>query len=176
MALHGPASEPQREKKGTLSRFLTSIVAKHQKFGGEDSLGLWGLFFHKKVSQCRKIEWWTIWNFSTSILSRNIKKSDPLGKHFIRKKVSQPFSLSRDCISRGKRKKTLWFSWLGQLKLSGNILVNSCRLKRKRVTVIVAFHFMKRRQKTRRNRTKRTKSLLTKSEFVFIFVVLLCDI
>ena len=44
-----------------------------------------------KVSQCRKTERGTLWDFLTSILSQNIKKmqGDPSGKIFFEKKVSQ---------------------------------------------------------------------------------------
>ena len=72
---------------GSLSHFLTSIVAKHQKTEGGKISCL------KKVSQCRKkLKGGTLWYFSTSILSKNIEyfKEGPFGeKVFFRKKVSQ---------------------------------------------------------------------------------------
>ena len=52
LARQVPASAgPGRVKRGILSHFLTSIVAKHQKIEG----GPFGeTFFRKKVSQCQK--------------------------------------------------------------------------------------------------------------------------
>ena len=72
--------------------------------------------FGKKVSQCRKIERGTLWDFSTSILSQNSKKieGDPSGKIFSEKKVSQcrkklkggSFGLARYGMLRGRTGKT----------------------------------------------------------------------
>ena len=44
-----------------------------------------------KSHNAEKLKGWTLWDFSTSILSQNIKKmqGDPLGKFFFEKKVSQ---------------------------------------------------------------------------------------
>ena len=47
----------------------------------------------KKVSQCRKkLKGGTLWDFSTSILSQNIKKNagGPFGKNFFRKSLTVP--------------------------------------------------------------------------------------
>ena len=69
----------------------------------------------KKSYNAEKTERRDPWDFSTSILSQNIKKleGDILGI-FFSKKVSQcqkiekgPFSLSRYCMLRGKREKTI---------------------------------------------------------------------
>ena len=62
------------------------------------------------------------------------------------------FSLARYCMLRGKKEKLFWFSSLGQMvqfdtiKFLRTISVSSCGLKK--VTIIVAFHFMMRRLKT----------------------------
>ena len=72
--------------------------------------------------------------------------------HNAEKTEGGPFSLSRYGMLRGKRGKPFWFSSLGQIfqfetikfcRTLKTILVSSCGLK-KRVTIIVAFHFMKR--------------------------------
>ena len=64
---------PGALKGGTISHFLTSIVAKHQKIEG-------GPFGEKnsenKYHNAKKAERGdrSLWDFSTSILSQNIKK------------------------------------------------------------------------------------------------------
>ena len=77
------------ERVDPLGVFNIHFVAKHQKIEG----GPFGekFFSGKKVSQCRKkLKGWTLWGFSTSILSQNIKKlkGDPLGKNFFPGKKS----------------------------------------------------------------------------------------
>ena len=92
--------------------------------------GPFGEIFPKKVSQCRK----------------KIERGDPL------------VSPGMVCYA-GKQEKPFWFSSLGQMVQFGAIIF--CRTfknyfgqfvwiekKRKKITIIVAFHFMKRRLKT----------------------------
>ena len=106
----GPLPVPRRAQRGTLSHFLTSIVAKHQKIVEDPLVN----FFSKKSHSAEKIERGTLWDFSTLILSQNIKnlKGDPLGIFFrksltMRKKTERgPLSLSRFCMLRGKRGET----------------------------------------------------------------------
>ena len=85
VARRGPlARAPRRAKRGTLPKLST--------FLSQLKWTLWtkkiGQNFRKKVSQCRKTERGTLWGFSTSILSQNIKKlkGDPLEKKNFRKK------------------------------------------------------------------------------------------
>ena len=85
-----------------------------------------------KSHNAEKLKGWTLWDFSTSILSQNIKKmqGDPLGKFFFEKKVSQcrkkmeagPFGLARYGMLRGKQEKPFWFSSLGQIVQFGAII------------------------------------------------------
>ena len=65
-----PASaDPWRATRGDFFGFFTISVAKHQKIEG----GPFGFF--SEVSQCRKkLKGGILWDVSTSILSRNIKK------------------------------------------------------------------------------------------------------
>ena len=65
-----------------------------------------------------------LWDFSTSILSQNVKK---IGRGpFVKKNRKKfhnveknwkwgPFSLARYCMLRGKQEKSFWFSSLGQM-------------------------------------------------------------
>ena len=166
-----------------------------------------------KSHNAEKLKGGTLWGFSTSILSQNIKKlmgenflfseknltvpkktvrGDPLGfsnihsdakqqkieggtlwgKFFFEKNVSQ----CRKKIERGdplvspgmvcyaeKQEKPFWFSSLGQMLQFGAIIF--CRTfvelfwsvrvdRKKRVTIIVAFHFMKRRLMTGKHQNK----------------------
>ena len=134
-------------------------------------------FFHfreKNLTMPKKLKGGTLGSFSTSNLSQNIKKMqrDPLGKNF-RKKIPKKNS-EKKClvvpkkIERGdslvspglvcyaeKQVKPFWFSSLDQIVHFGAIIF--CRtfvelfwsvlVDRKKVTIIVAFHFMKRRLK-----------------------------
>ena len=87
---------------------------------------------------------------------------DPLGKNFFPKKSLACRKIERGdplvspgmvCYA-GNQEKPFWFSSLDQIVQFGaiifcrTILVSSCGYK-KRVTIIVAFHFMKRRLKTK---------------------------
>ena len=75
-------ASPWRAKWGTLPKL--SIFLSQLKWGpfGEKTN------FRKKISQCRKTERGTLWDFPTSILTQNSKKlkGDPLGEIFFRKK------------------------------------------------------------------------------------------
>ena len=103
--------------------------------------------------------------FSTSILSQNSKKlkGGPFRGNFFRKKVSQCRKNERGdpLVSPGmvryaeKQENPFWFSSLGQIVQFGAIIF--CRTFKnyfgqfvwieKKATMIVAFHFMKRRLK-----------------------------
>ena len=106
-------------------------------------------------------------DFSTSILSQNIKKMQggPFGEKFFRKEKSRSAEKNErgeSLVSPGmvcyaeKQKKPFWFSSLDQIVHFDAIIF--CRTfvelfwsvrvdRKKRVTIIVAFHFMKRRLK-----------------------------
>ena len=83
-------------------------------------------------------------------------KGDPLKIFKIfRKKVHNaekiergPFSLARYCILHFKKEQPFWVSSLGQMVQLDSLKIcrTSCGLK-KRVTIIVSFHFLKRRLK-----------------------------
>ena len=125
------------------------------------------IFGKKSHNAEKKLKGGTLWNFSTSILSQNIKKcrGDPLGKIFFRKKsLAVPKKMKRGSlwsrpvwyVTRKNRKKPFWFSSLDQIVHFDAIIF--CRTfvelfwsvrvdRKKRVTIIVAFHFMKRRLK-----------------------------
>ena len=117
-------SMPKKTERGDPLGFSNiHSVAKHQKNAG----GPFGenVFFEKKVSQCRKKERGDTW-----------------------------VSLGMVCYAE-KQEKPFWFSSLGQIVQFGAIIF--CRTFKnyfgqfvwieKRVTIIVAFHFMKRRLK-----------------------------
>ena len=143
--------------------FNIHSVAKHEKIEENKNF-----HFREKISQCRKkLKGWTLWDFSTSILSQNIKKMQggPFGENFFfEKKVSQCRKNERgeSLVSPGmvcyaeKQEKPFWFGSLDQIVHFDAIIF--CRTfvelfwsvrvdRKKRVTIIVAFHFMKRRLK-----------------------------
>ena len=106
--------------------FNIHSVAKHQKIEG----GPFGEFFPEKVSQCRK------------------KLKGDLAR----------YGMLQVCymVCYGKQEKLFGFSSLGQIVQFGSIIF--CRtfknyfgqfvwIEKKKVTIIVAFHFMKRRLK-----------------------------
>ena len=125
------------------------------------------IFGKKSHNAEKKLKGGTLWDFSTSILSQNIKKcsGDPLGKFFFEKKVSQcrkKNERGESLVSPGmvcyaeKQEKPFWFSSLDQIVHFDAMIF--CRTfvelfwsvrvdRKKRVTIIVAFHFMKRRLK-----------------------------
>ena len=76
------------ERVDPLRFFNIHSVAKHEKIEENKNF-----HFREKISQCRKkTERGTLWDFSTSILSQNIKKNAgrPFGEtFFFEKKVSQ---------------------------------------------------------------------------------------
>ena len=92
--------------------FNIHSVAKHEKIEENKNF-----HFREKISQCRKkLKGGTLWDFSTSILSQNIKKMQggPFGeKLFSKKSLAVPkkikggvFGLARYGMLRGKTGKT----------------------------------------------------------------------
>ena len=83
------------------------FVAKHEKIEKK--------YFREKISQCRKkTERGILWDFPTSILSRNIRKNagGPFGEKNVsqcRKKLKEGglFGLARYGLLRGKTGKTI---------------------------------------------------------------------
>ena len=108
--------------------FNIHSVAKHEKIEENKNF-----HFREKISQCRKkLKGGTLWDFSTSILSQNIKKMQggPFEeKKFRRKKFRKKMSRSAEKNERGeslvspgmvcyaeKQEKPFWFSSLDQIK------------------------------------------------------------
>ena len=97
-------------------------VGKHEKIEENKNF-----HFREKISQCRKkLKGGTLWDFSTSILSQNIKKmqGDPLGKIFFSKKKSRSAEKNErgeSLVSPGmvcyaeKQEKPFWFSSLDRI-------------------------------------------------------------
>ena len=132
-------------------------------------------FFGKKSHNAeKKLKGGTLWDFPTSILSQNIKKMQggPFeGKNFEKKSEKKCLAVPKK-IERGdslvspgmvcyaeKQVKPFWSSSLGQMvqfdtiifcRTSKNYFGQFVSIEKKRVTIIVAFHFMKRRLKTGR--------------------------
>ena len=162
------ASEgPWRAKRGIFLHFLTSIVAKHQierwkKFGEQN--------FQKKFHNAEK-NWkgGPFWIFQHPLCRKTSKnwRGDPLRNFFLEKKSHNAeknwkgdplVSPGMVCYAE-KEEKPFWFISLGQMSQFGTIKV--CRTfvelfwlvrvdwkkNEKNVTIIVAFHFMKRRLK-----------------------------
>ena len=121
--------------------FNIHSVAKHQKI---EALGFSNI--HSDAKQQKKIEGGTLWGiFFSKKKSRSAEKNergDPL------------VSPGMVCYAE-KQEKPFWFSSLDQIVHFDAIifcrtfveLFWSVRVDRKRVTIIVAFHFMKRRLK-----------------------------
>ena len=152
------------EREDPLRFFNIHSVAKHEKIEENKNF-----HFREKISQCRKkLKGGTLWDFSTSILSQNIKTNAGgilWGKIFFRKKKSRSAEKNErgeSLVSPGmvcyaeKQEKPFWFSSLDQIVHFDAIIF--CRTfvelfwsvrvdRKKRVTIIVAFHFMKRRLK-----------------------------
>ena len=90
--------------------------------------------FRKKSNNAEKTKRGTLWDFSTSIVSQNIKKlkEGPLGKTFFSKKVSQCRKKLKGgpLVSPGivcyaeKEEKPFWFSSLGQMIQFGTIKIS----------------------------------------------------
>ena len=161
-------SQCRKTERGDPLRFFNiHSVAKHEKI--EEIF----FCFREKILQCRKkLKGGTLWDFPISILSQNIKKmqGDPLRKKNFEKKIPKKMSPVPKKIERGdslvspgmvcyaeKQVKPFWFSSLDQIVQFDTIIF--CRtfknyfgqfvwIEKKRVTIIVAFHFMKRRLKT----------------------------
>ena len=76
------------EREDNLRFFNIHSVAKHEKIEENKNF-----HFREKISQCRKnLKGGTLWDFSTSILSQNIKKNAGgtlWGKFFFSKKKSR---------------------------------------------------------------------------------------
>ena len=106
------------------------------------------IFGKKSHNAEKKLKGGTFWDFSTSILSQNIKKmqGDPLGKIFFRKKslaVPKKNERGESLVSPGmvcyaeKQEKPFWFSSLDQIVHFDAIifcrtnLVSSCGQKKK---------------------------------------------
>ena len=155
---------PKTERGDPLRFFNIHSVAKHEKIEENKHF-----HFREKISQCRKkTERGALWDFSTSILSQNIKKNAGgtlWGKIFLKKKSRSAEKNERgeSLVSPGmvcyaeKQEKPFWFSSLDQIVHFDAIIF--CRTfvelfwsvrvdRKKRVTIIVAFRFMKRRLKT----------------------------
>ena len=146
-------------------------------------------YFREKISQCRKkLKGGTLWDFPTSILSQNIKKMQggPFEEKKFEKKIRKKCLAVPKKIERGdylvspgmicyaeKQVKPFWSSSLGQMVLFDTIIF--CRtfknyfgqfvwIEKKRVTIIVAFHFMKRRLKIWETLTSNSMTLTTRHE------------
>ena len=155
----------EKLKGGTLCGFSTSILSQNMKKLKKTKIFIFG---KKSHNAGKKLKGGTLWDFSTSILSQNIKKNagGPFGeKFFFEKKVSQCWKKMKGgslwsrpvwYVTRKNRKKPFWFSSLDQIVHFDAIIF--CRTfvelfwsvrvdRKKRVTIIVAFHFMKRRLK-----------------------------
>ena len=162
---------------GTLWGFFNiHSVAKHQKIE-------WGkiFYFRKKVSQGRKkLKGGPFGIFQHPFSRKTAKKlkGESFGEKFFPKKsltVPKNIESGDPLVSPGmvcyvgKQEKPFWFSSLGQMVQFGAIKI--CRTfqnyfgqftwikkKKERVTIIVAFHFMKRRLK---NQTSSEITLVT---------------
>ena len=126
------------------------------------------IFGKKSHNAEKKLKVGNLWAFSTFILSQNIKKMQggPFGEIFFSKKKSRSAKKNEreeSLVSPGmvcyaeKQEKPFWCSSLDQIVHFDAIIF--CRTfvelfwsvrvdRKKRVTIIVAFHFMKRRLKT----------------------------
>ena len=153
--------------------FNIHSVAKHEKIEENKNF-----HFREKISQCRKnLKGGTLWDFSTSILSQNIKTNagEPFGENFFfeKKSLAVPKKMKGSLVSPGmvcyaeKQEKPFWFSSLDQIVHFDAIIF--CRTfvelfwsvrvdRKKRVTIIVAFHSMKRRLKMRINCIRQSNS------------------
>ena len=117
---------PKKTERGDpLEFFNIHSVAKQEKIEENKNF-----YFREKISQCRKkLKGGTLWDFSTSILSQNIKKCrGPFGeKIFLSKKsLAVPKKMKGDpLVSPGMvcyAEKPFWFSSLGQIVQFGAII------------------------------------------------------
>ena len=166
-------SQCRKTKSGNpLGFFNIHSVAKHQKIEVEKKF----YFREKNLTVPKKMKGDLLGFSNISILTQNIKKIEggtPLGKKNFRKKVSQ----CRKKIERGdalvsptmvcyagKQEKPFWFSSLDQIVQFGAItFCRTCKNyfgqfvrieKKRKATIIVAFHFIKRRLKTQPERVR----------------------
>ena len=153
-------SQCRKTERGDPLRFFNiHSVAKHEKIEENKNF-----HFREKVSQCRKTERGDpLGFFNIHSVAKHQKKcrGDPLGNFFFEKKSRSAEKNERGepLVSPGmvcyaeKQEKPFWFSSLDQIVQFGAIifcrtfveLFWSVRVDRKNVTIIVAFHFMKRR-------------------------------
>ena len=159
----------EKLKGWTLWGFSTSILSQNMQKLKKTKIFIFG----KKISQCRKKNWkgGLFGIFQHPFCRKTSKKMQggPFGEFFFRKKVSQCRKKwkGESLVSPGmvcyaeKQEKPFWFSSLDQIVHFDAIifcktfveLFWSVRVDRKkRVTIIVAFHFMKRRLKKRFDR------------------------
>ena len=115
-------SQCRKTERGDPLRFFNiHSVAKHEKIEENKNF-----HFREKISQCRKKLKGTLWDFSTSILSQNIKKNAGgtlWGKNFFEKSLAVPKKNERgeSLVSPGmvcyaeKQEKPFWFSSLDQI-------------------------------------------------------------
>ena len=80
----------------------------------------------KSLTMPKKLKGGTLWDFSTSILSQNIKKlkGDPLGKFFSKKSLTMPKKLKTGMVwlcYAEKEENPFWFTSLGQMMQFGTI-------------------------------------------------------
>ena len=148
--------------------FNIHSVAKHEKIEENKNF-----HFREKISQCRKKteRGDPLGFFNIHSVAKHQKKcrGDPLGKFFFLKKKSRSAEKNErgeSLVSPGmvcyaeRQEKPFWFSSLDQIvhfdaiifcrtfvELFWSVRVDR-KKKQKRVTIIVAFHFMKRRLKT----------------------------
>ena len=123
-------SQCRKTERGDPLRFFNiHSVAKHEKIEENKNF-----YFRKKISQRRKkLKGGTLWDFSTSILSQNIKNNAGAtlwGKFFFEKKSRSAEKNERGdpLVSPGmvcyaeKQGKPFWFSSLGQIVQFGAII------------------------------------------------------
>ena len=114
---------PKKTERGDPLRFFNiHSVAKHEKIEENKNF-----HFREKISQCRKkLKGGTLWDFSTSILSQNIRTNagGNLGDKFFFEKKSRSAEKNErgeSLVSRGmvcyaeKQEKPIWFSSLDQI-------------------------------------------------------------
>ena len=161
-------SQCRKTERGDPLRFFNiHSVAKHKKIEENKNC-----HFREKISQCRKKteRGDPLGFFNIHSVAKHQKKcrGDPLGKKFFFEKKSRSAEKNErgeSLVSPGmvcyaeKQKKPFWFSSLDQIVHFDAIifcrtfveLFWSVRVDRKKVTIIVAFHFMKRRLKMHSN-------------------------
>ena len=157
-------SQCRKTERGDPLRFLNiHSVAKHEKIEENKNF-----YFRKKITQCRKkLKGGPFGIFQHPFCRKTAKKlkGGPFGgKTFRKKSLAVPNKIGRGdpLVSpgmvwyAGKLEKPFWFSSLDQIVQYGAIIF--CRtfmnyfgqfvwIKKRKVTIIVAFHFMKRRLK-----------------------------